>query len=356
MVAIIIVFPLLTFFKIPLNRIFFLYILFLLEILVSGLINNTGLVQPFIFSRFLIISFATYLVAYNYFRESYREDIFKICLILGLIQFPVVLLQRLFSDFIINYSKVDISYWDVTFGTFFIKDDPAMTIFLIGLILILLFDKSKVVKHKAIIIIILISTIFLSGSKILQLATIMILGVYILLEFSLKKVIYISFAAIIILFALSNTRIFQERKEELTKAIVQATFQDSGDLEAFKSGDYNRTAAVLYYINQPVKWFGDGPGKYFDVKTRERELGNTGHVFTIYSEAGLIGLLLSYLILYQMTRICANKLIANLYFVTILILSFTSNVLGDAGIVLGFNIFLFILSKPVDATANSDTA
>jgi hypothetical protein len=150
------------------------------------------------------------------------------------------------------------------------------------------------------------------------------------------------------LFALSNTRIFQERKEELTKALVQATFQDSGDLDAFKSGEYNRTAAVLYYINQPIKWFGDGPGKYFDVKTRERELGNTGHVFTIYSEAGLIGLLLSYLIIYYMTRVCRNKLIANLYFVTILILSFTSNVLGDAGIVLGFNIFLFILSKPDD--------
>jgi len=293
------------------------------------------------------------LIAYNYFRDSFNEDIFKICVIIGLIQFPVVLLQRLFSDFIINYSRVEISYWDVTFGTFFIKDDPAMTIFLIGIVLILLFDKSKVVKHRTVIVIVLISTIFLSGSKILQLTTIIIIGVYVLLEFSIKKVIYISLAAIFMLFAFSNTRIFQERKEEITRAFIQASFQDPGDLEAFKSGEYNRTAAVLYYINQPIKWFGDGPGKYFDVKTRERVLGNTGHVFTIYSEAGLIGLLLSYMILYQMTRICTNKLIGNLYFVTILILSFTSNVLGDAGIVLGFNIFLFILSKPGDTNKNS---
>ncbi len=254
--------------------------------------------------------------------------------------------NRIFSDFIIKYSQVKIQYWDVTFGTFFIKDDPAMTIFLLGIILILLFNKTIIIKYRTLVVLILLSTIFLSGSKILQLTTIIILGVYFVRGFSIKKIIYISLAGIIGLYALSNTKIFKERKEEITKAYIQATFQESGNLDAFKSGDYNRNAAVIYYLNQPLKWFGDGPGEYFDVTTRERLLGNTGHIFTMYSEVGIIGLLLSYLILFQMSRICQNRFVANLYLFSILMLSFTTNVLSDASIVLAFNIFLFLSANP----------
>ena len=318
----------------------------MVEILFSGLINNTGITKSLVFSRFLIVSYATYLIAYNYFNFPNKKDIFKICLIVGLIQMPVVILQKTFYNQIMSFSRVEISYLDISAGTFFVKDDPAMSIFLLGIILILLFNKTISVKYRALIIGILLITIFLAGSKILQLSSIIILGVYFLREFSIKKMFYVFIIGLFGLYALSGTSLFKERKEQITKAYIQATFQESGNLEAFKSGRYSRNAAVLYYLNQPIKWFGDGPGKYFNVATRERAVGNTGHLFMIYSEVGLIGLILSYLILYQMSRICKNKLIANLYFFIVVMLSITSNVLNDASIVLAYNIFLFIHANP----------
>ena len=66
--------------------------------------------------------------------------------------------------------------------------------------------------------------------------------------------------------------------------------------EAFLSGSYGRGAAIAYYLNQDIKWFGDGPSKYFNVFSNIRMRGNTGHIFTFYSEVGLFGWLLSVLI------------------------------------------------------------
>lgn len=351
-IAVMIAIPLLLFQKIEIDKIFFLYLLLFIEILISSLINNSGMSKPLLFSRYLLISYATYLIAYNYLRRSLKEKIFKICLIIGLIQFPIVAFQRVFYDQFMQFSQVDISYWDIGFGTFFVKNDSAMSIFLTGLILILLFDKTIIIKYKTLIIFILVATIFMAGSRILQLTVLIILAIYYLKEFSLKKIVYIFLVGLIGLALISQTKLFREMREQISKAYVQATFQESGNLEAFKSGKYSRNAAVMYYLDQPLKWFGDGPGEYYDVTSREHFLGNTGQIFTFYSEVGIIGLLISYLILFQMSRICSNKFIANLYFLAIFLLSITSNILSDASIILAYNIFLFMAinpKKPVDA-------
>ena len=140
---------------------------------------------------------------------------------------------------------------------------------------------------------------------------------------------------------LAQTKIFTEIKEQMALVYVQATFQEEGNMEAFKSGEYSRNAAILYYLNQPLKWFGDGPGKYFDVAEREYVLGNRGQAFSFYAEVGIIGLIISYLILFQISRICPNKKIGNLYFFSICMLSITSDILSDAGIILAYSIFIF---------------
>lgn len=346
--AVFIVIPLLTILKINIDKIFLLYVLFLIEILISALINGSGLTKPLLFSRYLIISFTTYLVAYNYMGTSIKQNIFKISLILGLIQLPIVAFQKLFYDQIMIFSKVNISYWDIGFGTFFVKNDSAMSIFLLGLILVLLFENNINIRYKTIKVYILVAAIFISGSRVLQLTTLIILAYYYLQGFSIKKIIYLSIVLLFGFIILAQTKIFTEIKEQMALVYVQATFQEEGSMEAFKTGNYSRNAAVLYYLNQPVKWFGDGPGEYYDVTDREYVLGNTGQIFNFYSEVGLIGLVLSYLIMYQMSRNCSNKKIANLYFFTACMLSITSNILSDASIVLAYNIFLFILVNPED--------
>jgi hypothetical protein len=70
----------------------------------------------------------------------------------------------------------------------------------------------------------------------------------------------------------------------------------------FQSGGYGRGAAFAYYLNQDLKWFGDGPSKYYDPVTKGYVLGNTGHILTFYAEVGLLGLVCSYIVFYFMQR------------------------------------------------------
>jgi hypothetical protein len=185
------------------------------------------------------------------------------------------------------------------------------------------------------------------------LTTLIIIAYYYLKGFSIKKITYVLLFGILGLFIFSQTKFFNEVREQIKLAYVQATFRESGSMEAFKTGAYSRNAAILYYLNQPLKWFGDGPGAYFDVTNREYVLGNRGQVFSFYAEIGIIGLIISYLILFQISRNCPNKTIANFYFFSICMLSITSDILSDAGIILAYSIFLFPIMINADSANES---
>ena len=113
--------------------------------------------------------------------------------------------------------------------------------------------------------------------------------------------------------------------------------------ESFLSGNYGRGAAVAYYFNQPIKWFGDGPSRYYNVFSNTKTLGNTGHLFTFYSEVGLFALITSFLIFLLIAfpgKGWRNRFswIGILSFLAILLLSFTTEVMNDISIILIFAI------------------
>jgi hypothetical protein len=109
--------------------------------------------------------------------------------------------------------------------------------------------------------------------------------------------------------------------------------------DAFLSGNYARGAAVAYYINRGLSWFGDGPSKYYNVFTRRRIVGNTGHIFTFYSEVGLVGwlssVLIFFLIAFPVRRgVLKISWVGAISFLSIQLLSFTTEVMNDISIVL----------------------
>jgi hypothetical protein len=97
----------------------------------------------------------------------------------------------------------------------------------------------------------------------------------------------------------SNLMTFPLLQNTVSK-IAQVSQLLEGDVsyDIFLSGGHARIAAINYYLNQPVKWIGDGPGTVYDTASGERSVGAWGHVFTFYAEVGLIGWFLSILIFY----------------------------------------------------------
>ena len=110
-------------------------------------------------------------------------------------------------------------------------------------------------------------------------------------------------------------------------------------VEVYLAGGYARGSAIHYYLTNPILWLGDGPSRYVDPITRTFIRGNYGHIFSFYSEVGLIGWLLSMLIFFQIAFKPAKGFIrfnwiTFLMFVAVSILSLTSQIMNDISLVL----------------------
>lgn len=326
--------------RIKVNRILFLYVLLLIEIVVSAALNKTSFLQLALFSRNLIFSFLIYFLVSRYMlKQESLSRLFKWCSILGLIQLPIVVLQKTFYNQVIPFSAQAISYWDIGSGTFFIKNDSSMSIFLIGLIIIYLFNKNVHDKYKYLKVTVYFLAIFAAGSRISQLSILAILAYYYARNMSLKTILILSFISLVAIIIFLTSPLFEDILNQMRIILHRVDFSNMTEYEMnkFQSGGYNRAAAVLYYMSQPFKWFGDGPSAYYDVITREHTLGNTGHIFTFYAEVGTIGLVLSYLISYEFCKAFSDqKLQRFLYFFAFGMLSVTSSIFTDAGILLAY--------------------
>jgi hypothetical protein len=128
-------------------------------------------------------------------------------------------------------------------------------------------------------------------------------------------------------------------------------------VQNFLAGEHARAGAIYYYLHQPIKWIGDGPGSAYDTATGQRSIGSWGHVFTFYAEVGLVGWLLSvlaFLIVASPFRfISAGKLRINwvgvLMFLAVNIVTFVKYPMGNSALV--FTYFVILIGHQVLAAS-----
>lgn len=317
---------------------------FSLVILISALINGSSARETLMFFRFILTPFAMYYLVQVAVKVYNIRKILNISLLLGMIQLPIVLLQRIFYDALSPLGVVEVARIDFNFGTFYVKGDPALSMFLIGLILFLLFDTQNnyFVKNRYFKATWFTLTVFLAHSVLCHLLVIVIWGYFLLRRFSIKNIIRLGLIGAVIIVTFAYFKYWDTWVGEIQPRLAQVNLQETSNLDAFLIGSYSRSAAVLYYLSQPLKWWGDGPSKYYDPATRTYLLGNRGQMFTFYAEAGLIGLFMGYLILFSMTRnkLRTSSIMAIPYFVCMSALTITTSVMSDASIMLAYNIFL----------------
>lgn len=335
------------FFRPKFDSVFIITIIFTIHIFLSAFLNGLSLTYVITFFRFVLIPYSMYYVVKKYCTPKTIKKIINICMALGMIQLPIIIFQKSFYDTLIQYSAVHVIQIDFDFGTFYTANDPATVYFILGLILFMLFDKngSEFIKNKGVKIIWLATTVLITNSKLLSFVMLSVFGVYFLMNIKLKQIaisllIISSVASVIVSLGFADNL-----KENIELAVSDLTLSggDSrAEIKAFLEGKYSRQAAVLYYLSQPIKFIGDGPSRYFDPITGEYSLGNRGQIFIFYSEIGLIGLFLGFLILFFMQRSYSDtslKFRMGL-FIIISLLTLTTSVMSDASLIFMYNIFL----------------
>jgi len=185
-----------------------------------------------------------------------------------------------------SIAPIDFDF-DFDFGTFNFKGDASMAFLLALIVIFLLFDKKRnhIVRHKWPVSLWLTLTILIANAELVKLIILLVWGVYLLRHLSPKTIIYTVGGLATVVIVLASLGVFDEIWSDFTYSLVNNARIDfrEGELETFLSGNYARGAAIAYYINRGVLWLGDGPSKYYNVFTRERMVGNTGHIFTFYS-------------------------------------------------------------------------
>ncbi|WP_340103277.1 hypothetical protein [Rhodohalobacter sp. 8-1] len=339
----IIVLALLPLFSLPINKITKFHLFYSALIIVSSIYNGGGLNSLIVGLRIPIISYTMYLVIDGYFKNS-DGDLNSVIKWIALFQLPVVLFQFLFYPTLSGFSSIDIDFLDFRFGTFFVKSDPVMSTFLLLVIILILFAEKKFDKWNIIVLIASSLSIILADSRVSQLALFVVLGFFLIIHSTFKQKIYGLTSILIFFLIFSMAGYATQLQEQLIVIYNQITFQSGINMETFKTGGYSRGAAILYFLSEPLKVIGDGPGVYTNPLVGEMELGLNGEYLKAYAELGILGLLTSItgilVIIFSKLKQTSSSYLIVLIF---LLLAITSDIYNDASLMFVFYLMVYII-------------
>ncbi|MCB0490376.1 MAG: hypothetical protein KDC99_18000 [Cyclobacteriaceae bacterium] len=321
------------------------FVSLLVIVMLSARINGSSMRDLLLFFRFIIIPFSMYYLVEVTINEQNWIRILKWCTLLAVVQLPVILFQKMAYRSLISSSAIFIAEEDFDFGTFFTADDPALAFFMFCMLVTTLFSKQVLKKHKLALLTILSFTILIANAKIMHFVLLIGWSIYLIRNFKLKTFMSLAVSVVFLIGLLHFSGLAANLEKNISDSISKMQFENiTPEAEMrFLEGTYSREVAVIYYLTQPINWFGDGPSRYYDPTSREYVVANTGQVFTFYSEIGLVGLILSYLTLLLIAfHVGSLKLSSFLIWFALSVLTVTTSVMSDASIMLTFVMFLKI--------------
>lgn len=349
-------------FKIDIAIIFHLVLLVL--ILISGLLNHSKIFDIAIFGRMVIYSILIYYIMNRYINSNNIEKIKKLCLIISMVQLPIVLFQLSTYELLPSSIRANLISLDYDFGTFNFKDDPSMTFFLLLVITYLLFNKENQIKRSLtyIFVIWLSFTILIANSELSKIILVLILLTYFFVHFRFRNIILSLITILILLLVLNFTELpgqTIEKQQFVWNRIANGLKGDQEAINRYLEGNYSRGGAIYYFLSNKISWFGDGPNKYTDPINKTSTRGNFGHIFTFYSEVGLIALITSlgtlFIISFHNQK---GKLIFSsssvISFISIILISFTHPIMNDISVLMSYYLFIFICKKQKQSLSSNN--
>lgn len=341
------VLPLLILYGVKTDSVFLTYGALAVITLLSGLSSRSSLREIILFMRILVFSYLIYRLVDLYVRPTNFQRILRWCIAVAVVQLPVLLLQRCLYEQFPQWLRARVGPTDISFGTFNFKGDAPMTFFLVLLIILLLFDTKGrfAIRFRWPLILWMTLTVLLANAELVKLIVAFVWAAYFIVQFRIKTMLYSTLAVTVLLGTLAAVGYLGPVYERLTYSLGANISATSGAQDRFLQGNYGRGAAIAYYLSRGPSLLGDGPSAYYDPVNRSRMLGNTGHIFTFYSEVGLLGWLGSvtvFLLIAFPRRGGRRRLtwVSLLCFAAVQLLTLTTECMNDISVMLAYTLTL----------------
>lgn len=349
--------------KIKFNFVIISFICYVFVIITSSIFNKSDIISTCVYLIFAFLPLSVYLFFTINKKEGYisQKIIYKSILTVALIQFPIILFQENFYNYIIllKNNSQHIAYVDFQFGSFMLKSDHSLGCFLLLTIISLIFNFFNIknyIKYSYLIAIYLSLTILISESNITKLLLVITWGVFFLLKIRkivakslFSKRVFIVLSVLLISLTLYNLRNIEYITSRVG-GVIDNHFTPEKSVLFFEKGTAKREQIVIAAATElKPKIIGEGPYYYFDIKTGKFK--NTIHFSQLiwtYFDLGLIGL--GIVIFYVLSIV--KSVMKNLSFLTLLgILFITFSYMfyalpmSDIGIMISLIIFFAIKPK-----------
>jgi len=337
--AILLLIPLFFVYAPRFDAVFVIAPLLVVSVFFSALLGNSTLSNILLFARGPISAYLVYHVVCGWI-SSHPANIkllWRFLFVVGVIQLPVIFLQRIFWREMAAYISDGLSWAvDAGFGTFPVKSDYSMSFFLVILILVLMYSNAGSLSQRCrwFLLVFYSFTVLGANSQIAQIALLTIWFVYLLTHIKFQIIMTTALAMVLIILTLSRLQEVGLIPIDFSVTFREVQTQLAGETD--RRGNFSRGATLRFFLTEPVDWFGKGPGFYYDVVNRQIEgMDIQGHLLTYYAETGIVGLILSYSLLWVMARpfVVRNsirfRMMSFLAFLSISIMSLTSYVLNQ---------------------------
>lgn len=355
--------------KMIINWVTISFIMYVLVIISSSLINLSHIINTAIYLNFALLPLGVYYFLRINKKEGYitPKAFHGFILFIACIQYPILLIQKNFYDFLIafNNSGQHVAPYDFMFGSFLFKSDHSLGCFLLFVIIGLIFNINnvkEVVKYRIIIAAYLSYSILQTESNISKGLLIMAWLIFLasliynkIPKSILNKKFYIVLSIVLIAVTSYNLRNLQFITKRLGGTIEQNYTIEKAKY-FYEEGTAKRVQIIMVAANVlDTKYLGDGPYSYFDIRTGK--FSNTHHFSQIlwsYFDLGLIGLAIVFIYMFTLVKsvLYDRKYLIIFIFPIALVFMMYTNVFTEIGILLG--LFL-IFSLKTDNELNNNT-
>lgn len=300
--------------RVVIGNIIYFSLLYCIVIVVTALIRQSSIILTLTYLIFPLLPLGIYLFSFINYKEGFIsfEKVFRFYIYIALIQMPIMLIQKNFFSFLIKFNNSGqiIEWFDFMFGSFFIKSDHSLGVFLLIIIALILYKENSlkgIIKSPKLVIIYLGATLFLTESNISKLflviltSTFFIIPIYKKYSGTLKFKISVLFLAAIIIITGYSMKEKQFIQNRLGGKLEKQLSIDNA-IKFYELGTAKRFQIILVAATQyKTKWIGDGPYSYFDIKTGKfKKTRHFTQLIWTYYDLGIIGLIVVFCYIYSL--------------------------------------------------------
>lgn len=328
--------------KVILNKTVMFLLLFALLIIISGVVNSSGVLKTALYTLYFLLPLTIYLFFRINYNAQYVSHYFikKLFFYIACVQLPIMILQKYAYPILteLNRSGQGIIEADIMFGSFFLKADHALGLFLLFTIFNIVVNNQnkEITKYPLLMFLYLGFTIMYSESNISKLL-LLVFTAYSIYKIIPKKIKSIGLVLALLSLAVFVSKIDRIHAVKSELIFIEEEYNVKKSFRNYERGIAKRPQVVIAYATKmPLKMVGDGPYSYFDILTGK--FTNTQHFSQIiwsYADLGIIGLILLGVILYNMVK--SLYLPHNIFIfilLTIVVYSFMTTIFSDIAIMM----------------------